>query len=126
VPDALVGDRAQIGQVLTNLMMNAVKFTERGFVALVVNGRESDDGTAVLDVSVSDTGIGIAPDRLARIFEEYTQASDDITRQYGGSGLGLTISRRILRLYGADLNVTSTVGEGTTFSFVITLKRARD
>jgi PAS domain S-box-containing protein len=123
VPDTLVGDRAQIGQVLANLMMNAVKFTERGLVALVAHEREATAAHVALEVSVSDTGIGIPPDRLARIFEEYTQASDEIGKKYGGTGLGLAISRKILRLYGSDLHVTSTPGQGTTFSFGLTLKR---
>ena len=123
IPDALIGDRAQIGQVLANLMMNAVKFTEQGFVALAVHAREVTAQQASLDVSVSDTGIGIPPERLPRIFEEYTQASEDIGRKYGGTGLGLAISRKILRLYGSDLSVTSTPGQGTTFSFGLTLKR---
>jgi PAS domain S-box-containing protein len=124
VPDALIGDRAQIGQVLANLMMNAVKFTERGFVTLVVHVREALTDQAVLDVTVTDTGIGIPADQLPRIFEEYTQASEEIGKNYGGTGLGLAISRRILRLYGSDLSVTSTLGQGTTFSFALTLKRA--
>jgi PAS domain S-box-containing protein len=124
VPDVLVGDRAQLGQVLTNLMTNAVKFTDRGFVALVVLGRETTTDRAVVEVSVTDTGIGIAHESWPRIFEEYTQANDDIGRKYGGTGLGLAISRRILRLYGSDLNVTSTPGQGTTFSFVLALRTA--
>ena len=122
IPEALIGDRTQIGQVLANLMMNAVKFTDRGFVALVVHGRDAPAGQAALEVSVTDTGIGIPADRLPRIFEQYTQASDEIATKYGGTGLGLAISRKILRLYGSDLNVTSTPGQGTTFSFGLTLK----
>jgi PAS domain S-box-containing protein len=123
LPDALIGDRAQIGQVLTNLMMNAVKFTELGLVALVLHERHVTTDRATLDVSVIDTGIGIPPDRLPGIFEEYSQASEEIGKKYGGTGLGLAISRRILRLYGSDLNVTSTPGQGTTFAFALTLKR---
>ncbi len=123
VPDDLIGDRAQIGQVLANLMMNAVKFTERGFVALAVHERGVTEDQAALDFSVIDTGIGIAPDRLPRIFEEYAQASEEIGKRYGGTGLGLAICRKILRLYGSDLNVTSTPGQGTRFSFALTLNR---
>jgi signal transduction histidine kinase len=74
---------------------------------------------------VSDTGIGIPSDRLPHIFDEFTQASDEIADRYGGTGLGLAISRRLLQLYGSDLRVTSTVGQGTTFSFPLTLKRVR-
>ena len=72
----------------------------------------------------SDTGIGIPADRLPHIFDEFTQASDEIADRYGGAGLGLAISRRLLELYGAALSVTSTVGQGTKFSFVLTLKLA--
>ena len=126
VPDALVGDRSKIGQVISNLMMNAVKFTERGFVSVAVDARDGDSADVTLDVVVSDSGIGIPADRLPRIFDQYTQATDDIAEKYGGTGLGLAICRRVLRLYGTDLSVTSTVGEGTTFSFSLTLKRAAD
>lgn len=124
VPDRLIGDRAKIGQVIANLMTNAVKFTQRGFVSLAVAARGATSETVTLEIVVSDSGIGIPADRLAYIFEEYTQASDDIADTYGGSGLGLAISRKLLRLYESDLSVTSTVGQGTTFSFVLPLKRA--
>lgn len=72
---------------------------------------------------VSDTGIGIPADRLGHIFEEYTQASSEIGERYGGSGLGLAITRKLVLLHGSDLSVTSTVGQGTTFSFVLRLRR---
>jgi PAS domain S-box-containing protein len=121
VPETLVGDREQIGQVLMNLAMNAVKFTEQGFVALAVDAAEAVGDAAVIDFSVTDTGIGIAPDRLSRIFDEYTQASDEIGTKYGGTGLGLTISRKILQLHGSELKVKSKLGEGTTFSFSLKL-----
>jgi PAS domain S-box-containing protein len=122
VPHDVVGDQAKIGQVISNLSMNAVKFTERGVVSLVVGLRETSGAEVILEVMVSDTGIGIRADRLPHIFEEYTQASDDIAQRYGGSGLGLAICRRILRLYGSELNVTSTEGQGTTFSFALRLR----
>ena len=124
VPERLVGDRATIAQVLANLMMNGVKFTDRGFVSLVVTRREAGPDRVTLEFVVSDSGIGIPADRLPHIFDEFTQASDEIADQYGGSGLGLAISRRLLQLYGAELHVTSTVGQGTTFSFVLSLGRA--
>jgi PAS domain S-box-containing protein len=123
VPDVLVGDRSKIGQVISNLMMNAVKFTERGFVSVRVDARDGGGADVTLDIVVSDSGIGIPADRLPHIFDEYTQANDDIAQKYGGTGLGLAICRRVLRLYGSDLAVTSTVGTGTTFSFSLTLKR---
>ena len=122
VPDRMFGDRAKVGQVLANLMMNAVKFTDRGMVSLVISVHESLEQAVTIDVRVSDTGIGIPADRLPYIFEEFTQASDDIADRYGGTGLGLAISRKLLQLHGSDLNVSSTVGQGTTFSFLLTLK----
>ena len=124
VPERLVGDRAKIGQVLANLMMNAVKFTHRGFVALVVEVLETTDASVTLEIVVSDSGIGIPADRLPHIFDEFSQASDEIAVKYGGTGLGLAISRRLLQLYGSELHVTSTVGQGSSFSFPLTLRRA--
>jgi PAS domain S-box-containing protein len=124
VPDRLIGDRAKLGQVLTNLLTNAVKFTGQGTVSLVVYAREVSPAAATVECVVSDTGIGIPADRLPHIFEEFTQASDDIAETYGGSGLGLAITRKLLRLYGSELHVTSTVGQGTTFSFTLQLARA--
>ena len=124
VPDALIGDREQIGQVLMNLAMNAVKFTQQGFVELTVDAADTTGEAVTLDVAVTDTGIGIPADRLSRIFDEYTQASDEIGMKYGGTGLGLTISRKILHLYGSELKVASKSGEGTTFSFSLKLQRS--
>jgi PAS domain S-box-containing protein len=124
VPERLVGDRAKMGQVLANLMMNAVKFTHRGFVTLVVEVLETTDASVTLEIVVSDSGIGIPADRLPHIFDEFSQASDEIAMKYGGTGLGLAISRRLLQLYGSELHVTSTVGQGSSFSFPLTLRRA--
>jgi PAS domain S-box-containing protein len=124
VPERVFGDRAKLGQVFANLMMNAVKFTERGVVSLVISLHASRAEAVTIDVRVSDTGIGIPADRLPHIFEEFTQASDEIAERYGGTGLGLTISRKLLQLHGSDLQVSSTVGQGTTFSFLLTLKTA--
>jgi PAS domain S-box-containing protein len=124
VPERVFGDRAKLGQVFANLMMNAVKFTERGIVSLVISLHASRAEAVTIDVRVSDTGIGIPADRLPHIFEEFTQASDEIAERYGGTGLGLTISRKLLQLHGSDLQVSSTVGQGTTFSFLLTLKTA--
>ena len=124
VPPRLVGDPGKLGQVLTNLMTNAVKFTERGLVSVVISVRTLTPEAVELEVLVSDTGIGIPADRLPHIFDEFTQASDEIADRYGGAGLGLAISRRLLELHGATLSVTSTVGQGTTFSFVLALKLA--
>jgi signal transduction histidine kinase len=102
---------------------NAVKFTAHGFVSIIVSLRELTGASASLEFVVSDTGIGIPADRLPHIFEEFTQASEDIADTYGGTGLGLAITQKLLLLYGSELSVTSTVGQGSTFSFGLDLKR---
>ena len=106
-------DPARLKQVLINLIGNGVKFTERGSVTVRL---VADGARRPLRIDVTDTGIGIPPDRLEAIFEAFTQAEATTERRFGGSGLGLTISRSLLRLMGADLSVTSTVGKGSTFS----------
>jgi signal transduction histidine kinase/ActR/RegA family two-component response regulator len=116
LPTRLVGDSLRLRQVLTNLIGNAIKFTEHGEVAI---GVEPAPGGApgILKFSVADTGIGIPSDKLALIFEPFTQADSSSVRQYGGSGLGLAIVRRLVALMGGEINVTSEVGKGSTFSF---------
>jgi PAS domain S-box-containing protein len=126
VPSELMGDPVKLGQVLTNLMGNAVKFTEQGSVTLGVRLLARDADRVSLGFRVSDTGIGIAQDRLARIFEEFTQASYDITWKYGGSGLGLTICQKLLELHGSRMHVESVAGEGASFSFDVRLKVSPD
>jgi PAS domain S-box-containing protein len=124
LPGQLVGDPVKIGQVLTNLLGNALKFTAQGSVTatLAVAGLDADAVT--IDVRVADTGIGIPADRLPHIFDDFTQASYDIGMKYGGSGLGLAITRRLLELLGSRIDVESEPGRGTTFSFVLRLKIA--
>jgi PAS domain S-box-containing protein len=123
IPDRLVGDVDKIAQILMNLLGNAIKFTERGFVSLLVAPREINGDRVTLEFAVSDTGIGIAAERLPFIFNEFTQASAEIGEKYGGTGLGLAIARKMLRLHGSDLQVASTLGQGTTFSFALELAR---
>ncbi len=114
------GDPIRLGQILTNLVSNAVKFTHNGGVLLSVR---SDTGQRIR-FSVSDTGIGIDPDFQRQIFEEFTQASSETTRQYGGTGLGLTISRKLVEMMGGQLALRSTPGEGSEFFFSIPLEMA--
>lgn len=121
LPDQVLGDPTKIGQVLTNLLGNAIKFTKQGYTKLSIVLQELHADTVVLDISVEDTGIGIPPDRLAHIFEEFAQASGDISVMYGGTGLGLAISRKLLQLYGCEIQVQSTPGIGSIFFFSITL-----
>ncbi|WP_375766515.1 ATP-binding protein [Archangium gephyra] len=122
LPASLVGDPVKLGQILTNLTGNALTFTERGSVTLTVAVRAQHAGECSVEFRVSDTGIGIAPDRVAAIFEEYTQASYDIGMRYGGTGLGLAISRKLLELHGSKMSVESEVGKGSCFSFELRLK----
>ena len=126
IPRTLLIDGPKLAQVLSNLLGNAAKFTHQGLVSLIVSLRALSDELATVEFRVSDTGIGIPADRLPHIFEEFTQASDDIAEKYGGTGLGLAISRRLLRLFDAELSVSSTLGQGTTFTFVLQLARPRE
>ncbi len=124
LPDALLGDPVKIGQVLTNLLGNALKFTAQGAVTVELQVLELEADAVSFELRVADTGIGIAPERLAHIFEDYTQASYDIGMKYGGTGLGLSISKRLVELHGSRLEVESELGRGTTFSFRLRLKTA--
>ncbi len=118
---AVEGDLLRLTQVLTNLLGNAVKFTEKGRVVLCMEeaGRSAD--TITLRISVSDTGIGLTAEELARLFKPFEQADGSITRKYGGTGLGLVICQRFVRMMGGELEVRSEPGKGSTFSFSLTL-----
>ncbi|MBS1227399.1 MAG: hypothetical protein H6R17_676 [Proteobacteria bacterium] len=125
-PSGLCGDPTRLQQALLNYATNAVKFTERGSVTLGAQALDVDDHSAVLRFAVSDTGIGIAPDVLPRLFGSFEQADNSTTRKYGGSGLGLAITRRIAELMGGDAGVESQPGVGSTFWFTARLKRRAD
>jgi signal transduction histidine kinase/CheY-like chemotaxis protein/HPt (histidine-containing phosphotransfer) domain-containing protein len=125
-PEAIVGDVTRLRQILVNLLSNAVKFTEQGEVVLSVSS-EPDSGiepdlapdSYVLHFSVRDTGIGIPPDRMDRLFQSFSQVDASTTRRYGGTGLGLAISKRLSELMGGTLWVESELGVGSTFHFTI-------
>jgi PAS domain S-box-containing protein len=117
VPARLVGDPMRLGQVLLNLVSNAIKFTERGEVVLTIEPAGADGDRLALDFTVRDTGIGIPPEQQQRMFEAFSQADTSTSRKYGGTGLGLAISRRLVRLMGGDLCVDSVPGRGATFRF---------
>jgi PAS domain S-box-containing protein len=117
VPRFLTGDPLRLGQVLSNLISNAVKFTERGELRGTVEVAGRDDAGIVLRFTVRDTGIGLTKDQIDRLFQPFTQADSSITRRYGGTGLGLTISRRLVELMHGTIDVSSTQGEGSTFIF---------
>jgi|GEM_PF-1704344 len=117
VPRALRGDAGRLGQVLVNLMGNAVKFTDRGEVRLSVRVLADDARGLRLQFSVRDTGIGIAPEQAGRLFEAFRQADESTTRRFGGSGLGLSICRRLVQLMQGQIDFASTPGAGTEFRF---------
>jgi len=115
------GDAARIRQILTNLVGNAVKFTESGFVLVRVVGFESADGRQDIHIAVEDSGIGIAADRLDHVFGEFARADDPDSRRFEGTGLGLAISRRLVEMMGGEIWAESTPGEGSVFGFRLSL-----
>jgi signal transduction histidine kinase/DNA-binding response OmpR family regulator len=126
IPANLIGDDQRLAQVIANLLSNAVKFTpEHGTVRLDARlARETDgDGVCVLQVSVSDTGIGISQEQQSRLFASFQQAESDTARKFGGTGLGLAISKRIVEMMGGRIWIESEVGQGSVFAFTVCMKR---
>jgi signal transduction histidine kinase/CheY-like chemotaxis protein/HPt (histidine-containing phosphotransfer) domain-containing protein len=119
IPKRLVGDPTRINQVLINLAGNAVKFTEKGYIDVRATLQKTEGKKHWVQFEVNDTGIGIAPEYVGKIFESFTQAGTDVTRKFGGTGLGLTISRQLVLLMQGDISVTSQLGEGTSFTVLI-------
>ncbi len=123
VPETLLGDARRAGQILSNLIGNALKFTDEGSVEIAVDAAESDDGVAVLEFAVRDTGIGISPEGQKRLFEAFARVHSESHRHYGGTGLGLAICKRLAALLHGEIAVESTVGKGSTFRFTARLDR---
>ncbi|MGD8294691.1 MAG: ATP-binding protein, partial [Desulfobacterales bacterium] len=117
VPTALVGDPLRLGQILINLSNNAVKFTDSGEVVISTELVRKDKAQVTLKFSVRDTGIGMTTEQAAKLFQPFSQADSSTTRKYGGTGLGLTISKRLAEMMGGEIRVESQAGQGSTFSF---------
>jgi signal transduction histidine kinase/CheY-like chemotaxis protein len=124
IPDELIGDALRLQQILMNLTGNAVKFTERGEIVVSVHCIAQEAGRVTLRFIVRDTGIGIRPEQLERIFEIFSQADASTCREYGGTGIGLAISARLINLMGGQISVHSTLGQGSEFHFTVPLALA--
>ncbi len=124
VPEAVISDPVRIRQVVTNLVGNAIKFTHQGEIAVAVQLEGDDEDGRLLHLVVSDTGIGVPPEKLETIFHSFSQADTSTTRHYGGTGLGLTISRRLVELMGGKIWVESEVGKGSQFHVVMPMQVA--
>jgi PAS domain S-box-containing protein len=120
-PRLFIGDGDRIRQVVTNLMGNAVKFTSKGHVLVSVECTATEGASAEVKVRVSDTGIGIAPDKIGILFQQFSQADGSTTRRFGGTGLGLAISKKLVELMGGSIHLESKEGEGSTFGFTLRL-----
>lgn len=119
VPEVIIGDPVRLNQILINLTGNAIKFTEKGKVVIKAKELSRKNNISIIEFSITDSGIGIPEEQLNKIFESFSQASSDTTRKFGGTGLGLTISKQLVELQNGSIYVHSRVGQGTTFAFKI-------
>jgi PAS domain S-box-containing protein len=126
IPAELLGDKTRLYQILMNLLGNAIKFTHKGKVELHMALQEDQNEKVLVEFQVKDNGIGIPADKQSYIFESFTQAKTDISRKYGGTGLGLAITKKLLKLYNSDIHVSSTEGQGTTFTFTLALDKVSE
>ena len=118
LPEAIAFDEVRLRQILFNMVGNAIKFTEQGHVSIQVSSTLSADQKIQLVLQIQDTGIGIAPENQTRIFDVFTQSEGQSTRKYGGTGLGLTITRRLTEILGGSIELTSELGKGSTFTLI--------
>jgi len=116
VPDWVIGDPERLRQVLINIMGNAIKFTDKGFISLTATCKKKTDSLAILTLEIADSGCGISQENIKKLFNSFTQADSSTTRKYGGTGLGLTISEQLIGLMKGRINVTSEIGKGSVFS----------
>jgi CheY-like chemotaxis protein len=121
----LIGDPTRLSQILINLIGNALKFTDKGYVELIVSQVNETETETFLQFVIIDTGVGIPVDKIDSIFESFNQASNETTRKFGGTGLGLTITRRLIELQGGAITVKSEIDKGSEFSFLIQFKKAQ-
>ena len=127
IPKTMVGDDQRLAQVITNLLGNAVKFTpEKGFIRIGTQFISEKNGVCVIQIFVSDTGIGISPEQQARLFRSYEQASTGTTREFGGTGLGLSISKNIVEMMGGKIWIESEIGAGSKFAFTVQVRRGAE
>ena len=126
IPTHLLGGQTRFWQIVMNLLGNAKKFTESGEIYLTLGLTESNDDEIDLSVSVKDSGIGISESSLSKVFESFEQAEVNTTRQYGGTGLGLTLCKKLTQMMGGDIRVESTLGEGSEFTFNVKMKRLQN
>jgi PAS domain S-box-containing protein len=127
IPKTVIGDDQRLAQVITNLLGNAVKFTpEKGLISLDARLEKEEDGLCTVQISVSDTGIGISAEQQEKLFQSFQQAESSTVRRFGGTGLGLAISRNIVEMMGGRIWVQSEPGKGSTFAFTIKVKRGKD
>ncbi|HET6989936.1 MAG TPA: ATP-binding protein, partial [Bacteroidia bacterium] len=126
IPEILVGDPVRLHQIILNLVSNAVKFTTKGKIIVSVRLLNEDENQATIEFAVTDTGIGIAENKLGKIFENFQQASSGTSRLYGGTGLGLAIVKQLVEPQGGTISVKSKVDEGTTFSFVLSFQKTKN
>ena len=124
IPMLLKGDPTRIRQIITNLLGNAIKFTQEGHVALKVTTPKQTDSHIILDFTIVDTGIGMSKDALEKVFDSFTQAESDTSRQFGGTGLGLTITKELVTQMGGTIYVDSELNKGTTFTLSLTLEKS--